>query len=206
YVRAKQYFAAQLVAHPGNVKAKLGLAEAELGLTHYLAAETLLREVTAAAPEMWQAHKNLILVEAALGRWEEFNNERMVLRLARQRGAPGISPLESDVIDGFTVRGHRWIVREYFELLGRSQTRYNFEHFSPSGKAQEYISLDAANPFAAPGDALVIGAGNANAPTKHYSLNWISGHAHGTIKHYGAQEPSYEAVRADVLRWLRSRK
>ncbi|MEO6924162.1 MAG: tetratricopeptide repeat protein, partial [Bryocella sp.] len=61
YVRAKQYFAAQLVAHPGNVKAKLGLAEAELGLTHYIAAETLLREVTAAAPEMWQAHKNLIL-------------------------------------------------------------------------------------------------------------------------------------------------
>ena len=206
YVHAKQWFTEQLHVHPDDVNMKLGLAEAELGLDHYETAETYLREITAARPELWQAHKNLIVTEAALGRWEDFDSERTVLRLARQRGAPGISAHESDVIDGFTVHGERWIVREYFEPFGRSQSRYNFEHFSSDGKAQEYISLDAADPFAAPSDAVIIGTPNTVPTAKKFTLNWLNGHGHGTMKSFGAHEPSYEVVRADVLRWLRSRK
>ena len=58
----------------------------------------------AAQPERWLAHKNLVIIEAELGRWEEFDRERALLRGARERGAPGISARESDVIDAFDVR------------------------------------------------------------------------------------------------------
>jgi tetratricopeptide (TPR) repeat protein len=209
YVQAKVFFSTALKDHPESLPAKLGVADSELGLDHYEAAESMYREIVAVQPELWQAHKNLIVVEAALGRWEDFDNERTVLRLARERGAPGISARESDVIDSFVLNGNRWVVRQYFEPVGRSQTRYNFEHFSADGKAAEYISLDGAGVSApAPAGSIIIGAAPVSpqtAPT-NFSLNWFTGKAHGTIRSYGTREPSYEVVRTDVRRWLRQPK
>jgi tetratricopeptide (TPR) repeat protein len=206
---AKNIFAVAAKLHPDDLEASLGLADAELGLHQYEAAELGYRKVVEAQPELWQAHKNLVIVEAALGRWQEFDRERALLRMARQRGAPGISTRESDVIDGFTVHGQRWIVREYFEPAGRSLTRYNFENFSPNGKAQEYISLEsneAAN-VVVPGGSVKIG--DAKPPTTtgpDFALNWYNGKGHGTIAHYGHHEPDYERVRADLLKWLHEQK
>jgi hypothetical protein len=205
YAQAKALFTATLSEHPDNVAAKLGLADSELGLDHDATAEEMYRQIVALQPELWQAHKNLIMVEAALGRWEDFDSERTVLRLARERGAPGISSRESDVIDSFLVKGKRWVVREYFEPAGRSATRYNFESFSADGKAAEYISLDGAEAaIAAKTDSVVIG-GTAQSPVAphRYTLNWFTGKAHGTIRSYGLQEPKYETVRSNVLQWLR---
>jgi hypothetical protein len=154
---------------------------------------------------MWAAHKNLVIIEAALGRWEEFDRERAVLRGARERGAPGISARESDVIDGFTVKGERWIVREYFEPVGRSLTRYNFEHFSAEGKAEEYISLESeeAAKGVVPGGAVAIGGEPAADAGSVFALNWYTGKGHGTIARYAKGEPTYEEVRARVMGWLR---
>ncbi len=167
------------------------------------------RRVVAAQPQLWVAHKNLVIVEAELGRWEEFDRERAVLRAARERGAPGISTRESDIIDSFDVNGHRWIVREYYEPVGRSEARYNFERFSPEGKAEEYVSLEptaAAQQALKPGDVQI---GSETQPAPHgseaeFSLNWYSGKGHGTIARYPKGEPSYERVRADLTRWLRA--
>ena len=109
------------------------------------------------------------------------------------------------MIDGFMVRGQRWIVREYFEPVGRSLTRYNFEHFSPAGKAEEYISLEsaeAAQRALTTGDVR-IGTDPGAVVIKDFALNWYTGKAHGTVARYASGEPSYERVRADVLRWLR---
>ena len=206
---AKNIFAAVAKLHPDDLEASLGLADAELGLHQYEAAELGYRKVVEAQPELWQAHKNLVIVEAALGRWQEFDRERALLRLARQRGASGISARESDVIDGFTIHGQRWIVREYFEPAGRSLTRYNFENFSSNGKAQEYISLEsneAAN-VVVPGGSVKIG--DAKPPTASgpdFALNWYNGKGHGTIAHYGHHEPDYERVRTDLLKWLHEQK
>jgi tetratricopeptide (TPR) repeat protein len=208
YGRAKELYRAYLQAHPDNVDAQFGAADAELGLREFEAAEWDFRRVVAAQPQNWIAHKNLVIVEAELGRWDEFEREREVLRAARERGAPGISARESDVIDSFEVNGHRWIVREYYEPVGRSQTRYNFERFSPEGHAEEYISLEptaAAQAALKPGD-VHIGAETQSAPfstTGEFSLNWYSTKGHGTIAHYPKGEPSYERVRADLMRWLR---
>ena len=165
FAEARQVFAQYLQTHPEAIQAKLGLGDAQLGLRQLEAAETTYRAVVAQQPELWQAHKNLVVVEAALGRWEDFDRERTVLRMARERGAPGISARESDVIDSFTVHGQHWVVRSYFEPLGRSQARYNFERFSPEGRVEAYISLeDAAAAEAAlrPNDVR-IGTGSAAA-------------------------------------------
>jgi hypothetical protein len=206
FVHAKALFRAYVAAHPGSVDGELGVADAELGLHEYEAAETDLRRLTAQQPELWVAHKNLVVVEAALGRWEDFDNERTVLRLARQRGAPGITARESDVIDSFDVNGDHWIVREYYEPVGRSLTRYNFECFSADGKVREYVSLesaDAAQKALDHGDVRI--GGEQSAPTiKDFALNFYTGKAHGTIKLYPQGEPTYERVRADVMRWLRT--
>ena len=210
YARAKELYRAYLQTHPESVDAQFGVADAELELREFEAAEWDFRRVVAVQPQNWVAHKNLVIVEAELGRWEEFERERAVLRAARERGAPGITALESDVIDSFEVNGHRWIVREYYEPVGRSQARYNFERFSPEGHAEEYISLEptaAAEAALKPGD-VHIGADAQAAPdsaTGEFSLNWYSGKGHGTIARYPKGEPKYERVRADLIRWLHTK-
>lgn len=207
YARAKELYRGYLHAHPESVDGELGLADAELGLREYEAAELDYRRVVAAQPQLWVAHKNLVIVEAKLGRWNEFDRERDVLRAARERGAPGITTRESDVIDTFDVNGSRWIVREYFEPVGRSQARYNFERFSPDGRVEEYVSLEpttAAQAALKPGDEHVGAETATPVPSSaEYSLNWYSGRGHGTIARYPKGEPSYERVRADLMRWLR---
>src|ERR1700744_2889136 len=209
YGRAKELYRAYLQAHPDNVDAQFGAADAELGLREFEAAEWDFRRVVAAQPQNWIAHKNLVIVEAELGRWDEFEREREVLRAARKREAPGISARESDVIDTFEVHGHRWIVREYYEPVGRSQARYNFARFSPEGHAEDCSSLNppaAAKAALKPGDVL-IGAETDPPHTANdeFSLNWYSGKGHGTIARYPKGEPSYERVHADLLHWLRKK-
>ncbi len=208
FAEAKQVFAAYLRAHPDAVQAELGLGDAQLGLHQYEAAEMTYRAAVLQQPELWQAHKNLVVVEAALGRWEEFDRERTVLRMARARGEPGISARESDVIDSFTVGGGHWVVRAYFEPLGRSEALYNFEQFSPDGRVQAYVSLEnatAAQAALQPGDIRIgakVGGGAANSEGGPLALNWYTGAAHGTMRSYQAGEPTYEKLRADVMRWL----
>jgi hypothetical protein len=208
FASAKAIFGMYVAANPSSVEGELGLADAELGLHEYEPAELEYRKVVATQPELWIAHKNLVIVEAALGRWGEFDRERALLRGARERGAPGIDARESDVIDAFEVRGQRWIVRAYDEPVGRSLTRYNFERFAPDGRVREFLSLESAE---AAKKALTIGGGvrigddakSKDAAVKDYALNWYTGKAHGTIERYPNGEPSYEQVRTDVVRWLR---
>jgi hypothetical protein len=209
YAQAKTLFAEYLKAHPESVDAEAGVGDAELALHEYEAAELAYRDVVAKQPQMWRAHKNLVIIEAALGRWEEFDRERALLCAARERGAEGISARESDVIDGFDVRGQHWIVREYYLPVGRSLTRYNFECFGADGRVKEYISLEsaeAAKDAAAEGDVLRSDEQARQEQVKDFALDWYTGAAHGAIKSYPEGEPKYEAVRADVMRWLRRGK
>jgi len=209
YAQAKVLFAAYAKAHPESVDAEMGVGDAELALHEYELAELTYRSVVAKQPQMWRAHKNLVIIEAQLGRWEEFDRERAVLRGARERGAEGISARESDVIDSFDVRGQHWIVREYYLPVGRSLTRYNFENFGADGRVKEYISLEsaeAAKAAAVEGDVLRSDEQARQEAVKDFALDWYTGAAHGAIKSYPEREPQYEAVRADVMRWLRSQR
>ncbi|MGA7156924.1 MAG: hypothetical protein WBY53_08770 [Acidobacteriaceae bacterium] len=208
YQHAEELFTDFARSHPNNIDAEEGIGDAELGLHEYEAAELQYRSVVSAQPEFWIAHKNLVIVEAKLGRWGEFDRERALLRFARERGAPGISTRESDIIDDFNVNGQHWIVREYYEPVGRSLTRYNFEDFGPDGRVREYISLEsaeAARRALARNPNIVIGAESAKLPSiKDFALNYYTGRSHGTIKLYPNGEPTYERVRAEVIRWLKT--
>lgn len=210
FATAKHFFEAALKDHPGDTQAQLGLGDAELALHQYTLAEASYRAVVARQPELWQAHKNLVIVEAALGRWEEFDGERTVLRFARQREAPGISPRESDVIDSFNIGLQHWVVRSYFEPLGRSETVYNFERFSPSGRLEAYVSLEnaaAAQAALHPSDLRIGTPATESAPPENagtLALNWYTGTSHGTVRRYPQGTPSYEHLRATVLAYLRT--
>ncbi|MDE1160548.1 MAG: hypothetical protein PW792_01230 [Acidobacteriaceae bacterium] len=204
-VRARTLYEAYAKAHPDDARGPKGVGDADLMLHEYEAAELSLRHAVMIDPGMWPAHKDLVLVEAKLGRWEDFDSERELLRQARKRGADNLSPLESDLIDSFDVAGKQWLVREYFVPMGRSEARYNFEHFTPEGKVSEYISLERAEAAktALERDPQVrIGKDKAEAASGDFSLNWYTSSGHGTIRHY-AREPGYRQLRADVLRWLR---
>ena len=206
FAQAKTLFAALLAAQPKNTDALLGLADSETGLHQYLAAERDYRRVTASQPQQWFAHKNLVIVEAALGRWEDFDTERAVLRAARQRHAAGLSLQDSDVIDTVDTGTQHWIVRDYATPLGRAGTLYNFERFSRDGRVQAYVSLESANALKEelhPADAVVVGSTPSPAEkSTGYALDFYDGKSHGTISIYAA-EPAYERVRADFLRWTR---
>jgi hypothetical protein len=205
FAGAKSIFTEYLRTHATDVQGELGLADAQLGLHEYETAEDGYRKIVAAQPLLWAAHKNLVIVEAALGRWEDFDGERTVLRAARERHAAGIDTHESDVIDVITVRGQRWIVRDYFEPLGRARSRYNFERFSTEGRVVAYVSLESADAFRdeLKGGDVVVGPTSGNADPDGFALDWYNGKSHGTIAKYAA-EPKYEKLRADFLRWLRT--
>jgi tetratricopeptide (TPR) repeat protein len=209
FARARAGFSAFARAHPMDARAPLGLGDVALAEHQYEAAELAYRQAVALEPQLWPAHKDLVLVEARLHRWEEFDRERAVLRGARARGAAGITAEESDLIDTFSVNGREWLVREYAVPLGRAETRYNFEHFSPEGKVEEYISLE---PTAAAAGALKrdesvrIGADKAQGAAASYSLIWYTARGHGVVRTYAKGEPAYEAVRGDVVRYLEKQR
>lgn len=104
------------------------------------------------------------------------------------------------------MNGQHWIVREYYEPVGRSLTRYNFEYFGPDGRVREYVSLESAEAarraLARNPDVLIGVNPNAMPAIKDFALNYYTGKSHGTIKLYPKGEPSYEHVRADLVHWL----
>ena len=101
-------------------------------------------------------------------------------------------------------------MREYYEPVGRSLTRYNLEYFGPDGRVREYISLESAEAarraLAVGGEVRIGDDATSAASIKDFALNWYTGKAHGTIARYPNGEPSYERVRAEVMRWLRRSK
>lgn len=204
-LKAKALYEAYAKDHPKDARGPKGVGDAELMLHEYEAAEMSFRQAVMIDPSLWTAHKALVLVEAKLGRWEDFENERQILKSARERGADNLSPRESDLIDSFEIAGQQWLVREYFVPVGRSETRYNFEHFTAQGKVEEYISLevaDAAKAALSRDPQVKIGKDSQGMNAHGYALNWYTGSGHGTVRRY-ASEPPYRALRAEVMRWLK---
>lgn len=209
FAKGRTLFAAYTKVHGDRPAGWVGLGDSEAGLREYEAAEMDYRHAVSLQPENWVAHKSLVLVEAKLKRWEEFDRERAVLRGARERGAENITKRESDLIDSFEVGGKQWAVREYFEPVGRSEARYNFEHFE-NGRVAEYVSLEPVDAAAAAlqrQEQVRIGSDVAPVTAKAWALNWYTGSGHGVVKTYLKGEPTYEVVRRDAVQWLgRARK
>jgi tetratricopeptide (TPR) repeat protein len=211
YAAAKPLLAAYVKDNPNSVEA-LGLTgDAHLGLKEYEDAAQSYLAAIQLRPDLWPAHKNLVIVYAALSKWAEFDKERALLQDARAKRTTGLSPQDSDVIDVLYVGTERYIVRGNAELEGKFKIRYRFMHFGADGKLDFWIACESddvdqatfakAHPTeAAAGlrsfslDSYTAVAPNADG--KGYSQT------HGTIKFYPDGEPTYETVRTDVLKVL----
>lgn len=211
YAAAQKFFSAYLRDNPENLDALVMAGDAFYELKQYEdAAQSFLAAIKLQA-SLWGAHKNLVIVYAAQGKWTEFDQERAVLKAARESGASGLSTKDADVIDVLYVGSEQYRVISYAELAGRFKMRYNFVHFGPDRKPDSWIACEsddidqAAFAKAHPQEAA---AGQRSFSLDSYSALKPSAdgkgvtQTHGTIKFYPDGEPTYETVRSDVLNVL----
>ena len=204
---AERFFKSYLRENPDSAEGQYNLGFAYFGEKQYAKAEQVYMKMIVANPKSWAAHSSLAEVCAAEGRWPDFNQERKLVRDARERGEAGASRSNSDVIDVLYVGAERYIVREFNPLNGRFHSRYSFTHFGKDGKLDFWIqceSDDVDQSSFAQKHPKEAAAGQRSFSLDSYSqtLNasgQLVGQTHGTIKFYWDGEPTYETVRADVL-------
>src|SRR5689334_18395628 len=143
YVAAQKFFTAYLRDNPSNLNALLLAGSAFFELKQYEDAAQSLLAAIKLQPSLWPAHKNLVIVYAAQGKWTEFDRERAVLKAARESGASGLSMKDADVIDVLYVGSEQYRVLSYAELAGRFKMRYNFVHFGSDGKPDYWIVCES---------------------------------------------------------------
>jgi len=211
YVAAQKFFTAYLRDNPENLDALVMAGDAFFELKQYEDAAKSFLAAIKLQPSLWGAHKNLVIVYAAQGKWTEFDGERAVLKAARESGASGLSMKDADVIDVLYVGSEQYRVLSYAELAGRFKMRYNFVHFGSDRKPDYRIVCESddidqiAFAKAHPQEAA---SGQRSFSLDTYSASKPSAdgkgltQTHGTIKFYPDGEPTYETVRSDVLNLL----
>lgn len=211
YKAAQEFFANYLKDNPENDEAIFLAGNSALGLKQYDDAASYYQKLIAKQPTMWPAHKNLVIVYAAQNKWTDFDRERKLMQDARAQGSPELSAKDADVIDILYVGDERYIVRAYSELVGHFHVRYNFTHFSEDGKPDFWISCESDDI-----DQISFAKAHpkgAAAGQRSFSLDSYTPmvpnpngqgmtQTHGTIKFYPDGEPTYESVRADVIKVL----
>lgn len=213
FADAQSFFTQYLQGDPHNAEALFLEGNAELGLKNYPAAKTRYEEAIAARPDLWAAHNNLVIVYAKQGDWKDFDAERATIAAAHAAHKPGIPENSSAVIDVLDVNGTKYLVRAYDPPEGHFHTRYNFYHLGADGRPDGWISCESDDI-----DQVSFAKAHpqeAAAGKRSYSLDSYSAIAtlpngqrtqtHGTIKFYPDGEPTYEKVRADVVRVLEGR-
>lgn len=211
YVAAQKFFTAYLRDNPSNLDALVLAGSAFFELKQYEDAAQSFLAAIKLQPSLWGAHKNLVIVYAAQGKWTEFDRERAVLKAARESGASGLSMKDADVIDVLYVGSEQYRVFSYAELAGRLKMRYNFVHFGSDRKPDYWIvcesddvdqtSFAKAHPQEAASGERSFSLDTNSAPKPSADGKGLT-RTHATIKFYPDGEPTYETVRSDVLKLL----
>lgn len=211
YVAAQAIFVTYLNDNPDNTEALAGAGDAFLGLRQYEDAERYYLAAIKLQPSFWMVHKNLVVAYAAEGKWKEFDQERALLQNAREKGEPGLSPKDADLIEVFNVGPERYIVQSFAELNGKFHARYYFTHFGPDHKPDYWIACesdDVDQSFFAKKHPTEAAAGQRSFSLDSCSVGKVSGdgtsrtQTQALIKFYFDGEPTYETVREDVMRVL----
>ena len=204
YGAAKAFFSEYLSSSPNDLDARMDLGGAELGLREFPAAAKEFQAVIAAKPDLWPAHLNLVLAYAELQDWPDFDRERAFVKAARDKSAPGLEAQKGDLIDVLHVGAKTYSVRAFYELYGQYHTRYVFLHFAEDGKLTDYVqceSDDADQEIFKQAHPKEAAAGARSFSLDTYTVT-DTGMSQGLIKFYSDGEPTYEVVRADVLKVL----
>ena len=200
YRSAQTYFNSYLHDHPNDPSALYYAGDTALGLKQYELAARNYKQSLAQKPNNWFAHKNLVIVYAALGDWPAFDAERNFIQAARKAAALGLKPNDVDIIDTIHLGHEDYIVHASAELFGPNHVRYVINHYDPAGKLDLTLTCEAPasaqpNPEAAEATfALTEYAVEAN-----HELNPATAK---TLRLYPTGEPTYETIRTDTLAYL----
>lgn len=204
YATAQTFFTNYLKDNSVSVEALFYAGNAALGLKQYDEAARRFDTAIAIDPTLWAAHKNLVIIDAAQGKWQDFDRERKLLAAARASNAPNLSKIDPDVIEVIYLDSERYVVRAFPQLAGRFKVRYNFVHFGKDSKADFWIACESDDVDQAafaqkhPKEAA---AGERSFSMDSYTVA-PAGSTHGTIKFYPDGEPTYDTVRADAIKIL----
>ncbi len=158
YETAQTFFANYLKDNPESTEALLFAGNTALALKQYESAAHDYQSVIAKQPSLWPAHKNLVIAYAAQNKWPEFEQERKFLQAARDRGTPGLSSKDVDVIEVLYAGSERYMVRRR-RLRASAASRSTPTHRRPPTRMVRASPRPMARSSSIP---------TANRPTRPY--------------------------------------
>ncbi len=168
-------------------------------------------------PEPWHIRVAILPLEAHLGRWPDFYRDQAALRKAQQDGEKELSATTGYLVDDFSLGGRAVQVAYFPTLAGRYKTLYRFILPGPPAASASPASGDedrCRNPNFHPyieveSDDVDQSSFQAKHPDlaakggRSYSLDsYPAACSQALIKFYPDGEPTYQTVRADVLKFL----
>jgi tetratricopeptide (TPR) repeat protein len=210
FASAEKILTDYLQKHPRADTAKtatamLLLGTARLDAKDFDGAIDELKELVKNEPKDWYGYIYLAQAYAQKGDWENFDKQRELIKAARDSNAPRIKLVgDGDVIDILTVAGQQYTVKSYYKPVGPHQTHYVFLHIVDDIKLKDMLTCDSDD-----GDQMEFKREHpkeAAAGARRFSLDpWevVSDQlVHGHILRFYDGEPTYEELRADVIKVL----
>ena len=184
------------------------LGTARLGAKEFDGAIDELKVLLKAEPMDWYGHIYLAQAYAQKGDWADFDKEREVMKSARDSHVRGIQLVEDgDVIDILTVNGQQYTAKSYYKPVGPHHTRYVFLHIVDGVKVTDLFTCDSDD-----GDQVEFKREHpkeAAEGARRFSLDpWEvvnDNLVHGHMLRFYDGEPTYEALRADVMKVLEAK-
>ncbi len=211
-----------LAAYPEDLRTLRYAAMAAMGANKNEEALTLFERALGRHPgQPWPLRLSILTLESRLGRWNDFNRNLAALRAAKKEGTdPQLAGTNGFVIEEFEAGGKHVQAVVFPTLSGRYHTLYRFllpksANLNPQTSASaQGTPAQCQNPEFRPYldvesddiDQVSFKKAHPDRAEKgdrSYSLDvYPAPCSQGLIKFYLDGEPTYEAVRADVIRSL----
>jgi hypothetical protein len=208
FASAERILSGYLATHPKHmdeVDAMLLLGKTRIELKNFDGAIDVLDALLKEEPKDWYAHIFLVQAYAEKGDWPDFHREREMVKQARDAKRPGVDyGDDGDVIDLLTINGESYLVKSYYRPGGPHHTHYVFLHVGGDGNVKDLLTCDSDD-----GDQIDFKQHfpkEAAAGARRFSLDpWVvtdRNLVHGHVIALYDGEPTYEVLRADVLKVL----
>jgi len=205
---AEKILSDYLQKHPKAPTAMLLLGTARLDAKDFDGAIDEFKALLKDQPKDWYGYIYLAQAYAQKGDWADFDKQRELIKAAIDSKARGIQLVgDGDVIDILTVEGQEYTVKSYYQPVGPHHTRYVFLHIVDGVKVVDMLTCDSDD-----GDQFVFKNEHpkeAAAGARRFSLDpWEvvnDNPVHGHMLRFYDGEPTYEALRADVMMVLEAK-
>jgi tetratricopeptide (TPR) repeat protein len=202
YEAALQIYLKVLESYPNDARALNAAGQAAVRAGHLDESIPLFRRALANSSRVtWSLHISLMQDFIQLGRWQDFETERLTTRKASLAGDSSLPPENGYTIDTLGTGNEFIRVIEFPTLHGKYRTRDRFllyEEKDPCTGFTPYIDLESDDV-----DQVEFAKQHpdrAAAGDRSFSLDaYPTANSQGLLKFYPDGEPTYQTVRADVL-------